>query len=177
MEFEYFTPWHFSPRRFDLSGTKKEWFYLRQTNLPSGPRFSAGHHSSMQCECECAMTVADFFWGMLFFHSWHKYISVKPIISIETTDICEILVQFCKSKFEGSPTMDSGQMMLFLGWVGIPQAMCVKTIRWSQSMGSISGVVTSTNSVVYAPRGAPAKMDNYSTDVDLILLLKQIEWM
>ena len=44
-------------------------------------------------------------------------------------------------------------------------------------MGSISGVVTSTNSVVYAPRGARAKMDNYSTDVDLILLLKQNEWM
>ena len=44
-------------------------------------------------------------------------------------------------------------------------------------MGSISGVVTSANSVAYAPRGAPAKMDNYSTDVDLILLLKQNEWM
>ena len=96
---------------------------------------------------------------------------MKPIIiisSIETTDICKLLVQFCKSRFEGSPTMDSGQMMLFLGWVGIPQAM-------SQSRGSISGDVTSANSVAYAPRGAPAKMDNYSTDVDFILLLEQNE--
>ena len=64
--------------------------------------------------------------GHALFHSWHKYISVKPIISFETTYICELLVQFCKSTFEGSPTMDSGQMMLFLGWVGNPQAMCVK---------------------------------------------------
>ena len=68
--------------------------------------------------------------GACSFHSWHKHISVKPIISIETTNICKLLVQFCKSRFEGSPTMDSGQMMLFLGWVGIPQAICVKTIRW-----------------------------------------------
>ena len=73
--------------------------------------------------------------------------------------------------------MDSGQMMLFLGWVGNPQAMCVKTIRWSRSIGSISGVVTSTNSVACAPRGAPAKMDNYSTDKDFILLLEQNEWL
>ena len=113
--------------------------------------------------------------GACSFHSWHKKISVEPIISIESTDICKLLFQFCKSRFEGSPTKDSGQMMLFLGWAGIPQAMCVKTIRWSQSMGSISGVVTSANSVAYAPRGAPAKMDNYSTDVDFILLLEQNE--
>ena len=115
--------------------------------------------------------------GHALFHSWHKYISVKPIISFETTDICELLVQFCKPRFEGSPTMDSGKMMLFLGWVGNPQATCVKTIRWSRSIGSISGVVTSTNSVACAPRGAPAKMDNYSTDIDFILLLEQNEWM
>ena len=55
--------------------------------------------------------------------------------------------------------------------------MCVKTIRWSQSVGSISGVVTSANFVAYAPRGAPAKMDNYSTDVDFILLFEQNKWM
>ena len=39
---------------------KKEWFYLRQATLPSGPRF-------LQWECECPITVAGFFWGMLFF--------------------------------------------------------------------------------------------------------------
>ena len=77
MEFEYFTPWHFSPRRFDLSGTKKNDSICDKPPCPQDPDswLAIIHQCNVNENCECAITVTNFFWGMLFSQLAQTYFS------------------------------------------------------------------------------------------------------